>query len=287
MLSNFFKLDGTPVTHEESAAMPSMSPGDSVTNILFRGEKWGRPRMAIKEVTFSNVSISNMELFQITFTGCIFENCIFKGSRFREVEFHKCKFVNCNMWKAKFEQCYLDPSTISLDSRYRIDASNVGVTMYQALLSNYANERQDAFYAAADIGFRRWKRYQLSYEIRKKNVDFFPGHWRRLKSFAYDLVAGYGYKPWRLSVVTVIGFFAISVFNHYAIGDSLLINGQRPPSISLVDSVYYSFSILTVLGFSTVVPTSTFAKLLTVFEALAAIGWLAIFTSVLVKRLLR
>jgi Ion channel/Pentapeptide repeats (9 copies) len=287
MLNNFFKLDGTPVSHEEGTAMPNMSPDDEVTNILFRGEKWGKPRTAIKSVTFKNVSISNMELFQITFTNCTFEDCIFKGSFFHEVEFHKCKFVNCNMWKAKFEKCYLDPATIFLDSRYRVDASNVGVTMYQALLANYANERQDAFYAQADIEFRRWKRYQLSYEIRKKNVDVVPGHWRRFKNFIFDLLAGYGYKPFRFFIVTVIGFLAISAFNHCVIGNDLLINNERPPSASLINSIYYSFSVLTVLGFSTVVPDGTFAKLLTVFEALAAIGWLSIFTSILVKRLLR
>ncbi len=287
MLSNFFKLDGVPITHEEGELMPGMSPGDEVTNTLFRGAKWGKPRTSIKGVTFRNISISNMEFFQITFAECLFEDCIFKGSRFHEVEFHKCRFVNCNMWKANFEQCYLDPTTIYLDNRYHVDASNVGVTMYQALLSNYANERQDAFYAEADIQFRRWKRYQLSYEIRKKNVDFVPGQWGRFKSLTYDLLAGYGYKPFRLSLVTVIVFLTISVINYIVIGGDLLINGQRPPSASLVDSIFYSFSVLTVLGFSTIVPDGPLAKLLTVFEALAAIGWLSIFTSVLVKRVLR
>jgi uncharacterized protein YjbI with pentapeptide repeats len=122
MLGNFFKLDGTPAIHEAGAAMPSMSPGDAVTNTQFRGVRWGAPRMAIKGVTFKNVSISSMQLSQVTFTNCHFEDCVFKGSQFKEVEFHKCKFINCNMWKAKFEQCYLDPATIFLDSRYRVDA---------------------------------------------------------------------------------------------------------------------------------------------------------------------
>ncbi len=65
MLSNFFRLDGTPTTHDEGNAMPSMSPGDEVTNMLFRGTKWGRPRMAIKGVTFRNVSIANMGVYPL------------------------------------------------------------------------------------------------------------------------------------------------------------------------------------------------------------------------------
>lgn len=267
--------------------MPPMSPGDEVSNVLFRGKSWYEPRKQIKGVIFRNCSISNMELYQITFTQCTFEDCIFIASRFREVEFHKCNFTNCNMWKAKFEQCYLDPRTIRLDRRYRVDAANVGVSVYQALLSNYADERQDAFYADADIEFRRWKRYQLYWDIRKKHVDRLPGEWGRFKSLIYDFLAGYGYKPVRLSIVTIIGFLAISVLNHFVIGGDLLVNGERPADTSLVDSIYYSFSVLTVLGFSSVVPDGAFAKLLTVFEALAAIGWLSIFTSVLVKRFLR
>ena len=267
--------------------MPAMSPGDEVSNILFRGSVWYQARQKIKGVTFKNVSIQNMELFQLTFTECTFEDCLFNGSHFREVEFHKCKFINSSMWKAKFEQCYLDPRTIHLDRRYQIEAANVGVTMYQALLSNYANERQDAFYADADIQFRRWKRHQLDWDIRKKHVDAIPGRWTRFKSLTYDILAGYGYKPGRLFGFTIAFFLAISVFNHFAIGSNLAVNGEPPANPTLVDSIFYSFSVLTVLGFSTVVPASAFAKLLTVFEALAAIGWLAIFTSVLVKRFLR
>lgn len=69
--------------------MPSMSPGDEVTNILFRGEQWYQPRKKIKKVTFRNVSIQNMVLFQPSFTECKFVDCLFNGTRFLEVEFHK------------------------------------------------------------------------------------------------------------------------------------------------------------------------------------------------------
>lgn len=253
----------------------------------FRGSVWHQSRQKIKGVTFRNVSIQNMDLFQLTFTECTFEDCLFNGSRLREVEFHKCRFNNTSMWKAKFEQCYLDPRTIHLDRRYQVEAANIGVTMYQALLSNYANERQDAFYAIADIQFRRWKRYQLDWDIRNKHVDARPGGWAKCKSLTYDILAGYGYKPGRLFGFTIAFFLAISVFNHFVISGDLAVNGVRATNPTLVDSIFYSFSVLTVLGFSSVVPASSLAKLLTVFEALAAIGWLSIFTSVLVKRFLR
>lgn len=287
MLTDLFELDGSPTVHQQGTVMPSMSPDEVVSNTLFQGDRWHEPRKMIKKVTFRNVSMAKMEFLQLTFTECTFEDCLFSTCHFREVEFHRCVFVNCNFWKAKFDRCYLDPETISFDERYRVEAANVGLTMYQALLSNYSDERQDEFFAHADIEFRRWKRYQLKRDIRQKNVDRWSGEWRCLKSLVYDLVAGFGYRPGRVFLITIIGFLIISIFNHFVIGGNLLVNGQRPTVPTFVDSVFYSFSVLTVLGFSTVVPDGTWAKLLTVFEALAAIGWLSIFTSVLVKRFLR
>jgi hypothetical protein len=91
--------------------------------------------------------------------------------------------------------------------------------------------------------------------------------------------------------------------NYVLIGDTIQVVGATGPSVahsaaaavmqgqgahaSFVDSVFYTFSVLTVLGFSSVTPSSDGAKILTVLEALASIGWLGIFTAVLVKRFLR
>ena len=77
----------------------------------------------------------------------------------------------------------------------RAEAANVGVSAYQSLLPNYADERQDAFYAIADIQFRRWKRYQLVWEIKEKRVGRLQGEWGRLWSLFYECVAAYGYGP--------------------------------------------------------------------------------------------
>jgi hypothetical protein len=287
MLANLFKLDGNPAVHQQGDPMPSMSPGDSVLNTHFRGRRWYQARKAVKGVTFSNVSMSGLVLSKITFTDCTFEDCIFTGTQFIEVEFHNCFFVNCTLWKPRFQGCYLRPESIRFAKRYRVEAANVGVTLYHSLLANYAEERQGAFFQTADIEFRRWKRFQLAHDIRHNHISALSGNWQRFTSWIYDFLAGYGYKPVRFFVFTVVVFGLISLLNYYAIGDALLVNGSRVHDVSLVDSAFYSFSVLTILGFSTIVPDGAGAKLLTVFEALAAVGWLAIFTSVLVKRFLR
>jgi hypothetical protein len=264
-----------------------MSPGDTVSNFDFRNRLWLKRPRSIRSVTFNNVGMSKTTFQRLTFNDCHFEDCLFVASRFREVEFHNCTFTNCNFWKAKFEQCYLDPDTINFATRYRIEAANVGVTLYHSLLSNYANERQDAFFAKADIRFRQWKRYQLARDLREQHIGWWKGQWAHQTSLVYELAAGFGYKPARFFGLTLVLFLGISCLNHVLIGDAVSIAGQHQGQASLVDSIFYSFSVLTVLGFSSIVPDTPMAKLLTVFEALASIGWLSIFTSILVKRFLR
>ena len=286
VLTKLFELDGDPVICPPMV-MPSMSPGDTVRNIEFRNKKWLAKPRSIRGVTFTNVGMSKTLFERLTFSNCHFEDCLFIAAHFREVEFHNCTFVNCNFWKARFEQTYLDPETISFAKRFEIDAANVGVTLYHSLLSNYADERQDEFFAKADMNFRRWKRHQLNRDLREEHIGWWKGRWDWARSHIYEKSCGFGYKPFRFFILTIAIFLAFSLLNYLVIGDQFSINGAPASRTSFVDTVFYSFSILTILGFSSIVPHSDFAKLLTVFEALASIGWISIFTSILVKRFLR
>lgn len=139
----------------------------------------------------------------------------------------------------------------------------------------------------SDMRFRRWKRYQIWSDIRRKRVGRLKGSWNIASSIIYEVLAGFGYKPFRFFMATLALFFIVSIINYNIIGDAIQVNGAPTGHASVVDAIFYTFSVLTVLGFSSIVPASPEAKLLTVFEALAAIGWLGIFTSILVKRFLR
>ncbi len=267
--------------------MPPMSPGDVVTNFIFYPGRWRPPTGGIREVTFRGVAFSKAIFSRLSFTNCKFEDCLFVGSRFREVEFHGCTFLNCNFWKAQFKHVYLDPRSIKLEERFEVEAANAGVSLFQALLSNFSDERQDEFYMLADIQFRRWKRHQLSSDLRRKRISPSAARWRHFASVAYEALAGFGYRPVRFFIWTLSLFIIVSAINYFLIGDAVQVGSNPVSHASFVDTVFYTFSILTVLGFSTVVPVTCYAKILTVLEALAAIGWLGIFTAILVKRFLR
>lgn len=264
-----------------------MSPDQTVTNLVFLPGAWKPPAGTVRKVMFRNVAFSRSTLSRITFTDCAFEDCLFLGTKFTEVEFHGCTFLNCNFWKARFKQVYLDPGCITLEHRFKIEAANAGISLFQALLSNFADERQDKFFMATDMCFRRWKRYQLYHDLRRKHLRPCQVCWRWISSITYEGLAGFGYRPLRFFCATLLLFFAVSYLNYQVIGNAVQIGGVEGSHVSFVDAVFYTFSILTVLGFSTVVPVTVAAKLLTVLEALASIGWLGIFTAVLVKRFLR
>lgn len=302
MLSDLFRLDGTPaiLAAEE---MPPMSPGDKVVNVVFPPGNWAPPTGDIKKVIFRNVAFSKTKIARVTFTDCTFEDCLFIGAHLDEVEFHGCDLVNCNLWKIRLTRVYLRPERVRFARRFRVEAANVGISVFQAMLSNFSEDRQNRFFMQADIRFRRWTRYQTWHELREKKKTTREALWVWGASITNEGLTGFGYRPLRFFVWTIALFFAVSCLNHVLIGDTIQVAGAAGASAapgagiavsggthhhaSFIDSVFYSFSVLTVLGFSSVTPSSDVAKILTVLEALASIGWLGVFTAVLVKRFLR
>jgi hypothetical protein len=198
---------------------------------------------------------------------------------------------------------YLRPERVKFARRYRVEAANVGISIFQAMLSNFTEERQDLFFMLADIRFRRWTRYQIWHDRREQKKTSREAWWEWTCSITHEVLAGFGYRPLRFFIWTLALFLAVSYMNYLLISDTVQVAGTAalpvvigaeavatsgdPARASFVDLIFYSFSVLTVLGFSSVTPSSDGAKILTVIEALASIGWLSIFTAVMVKRFLR
>src|SRR5262249_33468254 len=144
---------------------------------------------------------------------CKFEDCLFIGASFEAVEFHRCKFINCNFYKSTFVNCYLDPSAISFDKRYRSSHSNIGVDLFQQLYEDAAKSRQTDFAMKADIEFRRWKRWQLPYDQQVEKIGPFERLAKSIFSLAYEWLTGFGYRPLRFMVATVALFTSMSLVN--------------------------------------------------------------------------
>jgi hypothetical protein len=223
----------------------------------------------------------------LTFTECEFIDCLFIGANFVETEFHRCKFVNCNFYKASLSECYIDPATVVFDSAYRKMAANIGVHIYQQLFANASNTLQASFAQKADFEFRRWKRWQLKYDLKIGKISQLDRARDWVASFVYEWIAGFGYRPWRYVCATVAFFTIMSFVNMRILPGKLTVNGVQSGEVTFADSVFYTYSIMTVLGFSSIVPATSLAKILAVVEALLGVGWLGVFTSVLVRRFIK
>lgn len=287
MLKDFFKLDTPFKKYQDSDLINHFYTSSDLQNVLFEPDSWPKTLQGNVERSFKNVSLSKTILSEVTFRNCKFEDCLFIGTEFYDVEFHNCQFINCNFYKAKIESCYFDPKCIRFDPKYRKHYANIGATLYQTLLENSARERQPFFEIEADIRFRKWKRSQLRYDLTKKKIgtpEFVMSYGR---NFLYEWICGFGYRPARFAFWTIVIFTIVATVNLWIFKDGLSSNGAAIGAPDFADSVYFTFSILTVLGFSSIVPTTSFAKIVTVFEALIGVGWMGIFTSILVKRFLK
>jgi Ion channel/Pentapeptide repeats (8 copies) len=287
MLFNFFRLDDPFDTFDEAELIQHFRTSNDLRNVLYEPAEWPKELRRCTSYNFKNVSLSKKLIENCTFRNCYFEDCLFIATVFNNVHFHNCRFTNCNFFKAEVSECYLDPKSIRFDKRYKKTAANIGVQFFQQLLENSSRTKQPFFEIDADIKFRQWKRAQLRYDYRTRKIGRAQLVIGYLRSGLYELFCGFGYRPLRFAVWTIILFLTVATINLGLFTGGLTVNGVAVRRPDFVDSVFFTFSVLTVLGFSSIVPVGSAAKLLTVLEALGGVGWMGLFTSLLVKRFLK
>ncbi len=287
MLRDFFRLNGPYVTLDEAALVSELRESKDIFAVLYKPDAWPDGLKKVSGVLFRNTSFSKTEIQRVTFSRCTFIDCLFIGTNFREVEFHGCIFNDCNMYKSTFNECYIDPTSFIFSGAVRNRTSNVSVHLYQQLYENASKTKQDTFARFADIAFRRSKRKQIAYDVSAGKMTRSQGRTSFFWSATYDTVAGFGYSPTRFIAFTLVMFCVISTLNMHIFAGAMTYANETLHTIDMWNAIYYSFSVLTVLGFSSIVPDLWYAKVVTVLEALFGVGWLGLFTSVLVKRIIR
>jgi Ion channel/Pentapeptide repeats (9 copies) len=288
MLANFFELNRVAQIKQiaDLAAMAAHfhNAGSLENAELMKGLHQRAPKRLFHSKLFRNVRFSHSRFEKITFTKCTFIDCLFIGAEFHDCEFHQCRFENCNTYKFKLDHVYLDPRSFKLDAAYRKSAANVGLDLYQTLFQNAQDASQTAHASYGDIARRRWRRYQLQRDQRE-------GHsvrWTIFANAVADWTSAYGYGPARFFLLSVVVFILLAtIAQSFWIQMGVKQNGSEVVVSSFVDTVYYCMLLITSLGFSDLVPTTLFGKALAVFYALFGISWMALFTAILIKRIIR
>jgi hypothetical protein len=231
----------------------------------------------------------------MTFTRCTFEDCLLVGTRFDECEFHDCRFTNCNTHKISLRDVYIDPRAFQFGKQYRRNFSNIGAHLFQQLFQNATQAHQTRFAAIADVERRRWFRKQILWQLKTPDSLKHSTWSKKTSTWAkiwtdvlFDWTAKYGYGPARFLISSgaffcLVGIVARNTWAQFGMtrdGSSIVVTDYS-------QALYYSMQLATTLGFSDLRPTTGLGWSFSIGCALLGIAWAGLFTSILVRRVIR
>lgn len=274
---------------DEEKLLEHFKSSNDIRDVFFTSDRF-RPKSPLNKLrnkSFHKVAFKSSVFEKVKFYDCLFEKCLLIGTEFLNCEFHDCVFRDCNTHKIKFEKTYIDPKSFTkLPNRKKY--ANIGVHLFHELYRNSHEMLQPDFKNTAEYEFRRWKRYETTSKWRLKKISNsrFAKQW--FPNFGFFLISGYGLKSLRLLVWSALLFAGIVFFNYrywdlFGFTSGTLDISQ--PRLSL--SVYYTTVTLSTLGYGDITPRSEFGVLMTSFQALLGLVWLALVASVLIKRIIR
>jgi hypothetical protein len=290
MLKDFFNLNDAEKLKEFKTADDFLGHFQNSTSLQHATIEPGLriSEKGFKDIAFENVRLSKVVFERVTFTRCEFRDCLFVGSEFIDCEFHSCRFVDCNTHKFTLRNVYLDPRSFSLNYAYRKSASNIGVYLFQELYKNAREGHLSHFAPFADIERRRWRRYQLWYEIGQRDKKRTQTARQIAADIIFDALAKYGYGPLRFFMLSLVAFVCVALVGKVLWGYMGIQHGDTViTEVSVIESLYYCMSLITSLGFFELIPTTLVGKAFAVFCTLFGVSWLAVFTAILVRRVLR
>lgn len=265
---------GVSETVSQRFSIENLPKGDviNLSQIDFPSTGLSPDQRRIYNKRFVNCIFSQRIIENLTFNGCSFDGCSFNGASIVEVEFHKCTFSECYFYKTKFSATYLDPRTIFFSDDWHWDRANVNTWLFQALYKNSKDMHQEDFAMYADIRFQFYRRYQYL-RAKKPNLTKFAGN------LIYDYLLGYGYGIKNTLLVTLAIIFIFAC----------LIDGRMgKEGANFWEALYFSVVSFTTVGYGEITPSHDLLPLfITGVFLLISVGWCAVVTAIIVKRIVK
>lgn len=256
-------------------------------------ERTNDPKQSrIQDTTFERVSFSKTRISGLTFRNCTFDQCQFIGAEIEDCEFHDCKFILTNTYKLSISRTYIDPMSFRKCLR-RQKHQNIGVHLYQMLLSNSRGTEQIEFERDAQFFFLRWKRFQDAYEIknwRKREGE--ARSWGRfilkcgeyLRRLAWEKLFGSGLRL-RYFVTTVVGAITAFTTLNYSWRVEFGLTFEDAPITSWVEALYFTIVSFTTTGYGEIVPTTHWGQVVASVQNLFGFCLLALLASMLFRKI--
>ena len=241
---------------------------------------------------FDRVSFSKTVISGISFRNCTFDHCLFIGSQIRDCEFHQCRFILTNTYKITISRTYLDPSSFSR-CLSRTKHQNIGVHLYQVLLSNSRNCEQIEFERDAHFLFLQWRRFQDAYEIAKwwKSRDPTPLSRPFLRHclkyslrWIWEKMFGCGLRIRYFSMTVILTILFLATMNYVFRIEFGLMSGTCLIS-SFWDALYFTTISVTTLGYGDITPTTTVGRIVATLQSVVGFCLFAMFASMLFRKM--
>ena len=229
--------------------------------------------LPVKNVVFDRCLFVRGVIEGCNFHHCIFHDCIFNGAVIKGCSFHDCEIVNSSFYKVSISDTYIDPRSFKFSFKWYRYWSNVNVDLFQGLYRNSKNMHQELFAMHADKSFIFYKRYVDFFGVRFKPFSY-------IRSVFYDVFLGSGYGILNAMFSTVL---LISCF-------SFIIDGAIKPvgDFGFLSSLYFAVVSFTTVGYGDSSPNpEALAMGVTMLFLLLSVVWGAIFSAIVVKRIVK
>ena len=292
----FWHLNGSSPIESQEDLHGLLQVSRHITNALYEPKDLCQAddpvKCRIRNTMFERVSFSKTHISGFTFRNCIFDCCLFIGAVIEDCEFHNYKFILTNTHKISIYRTYIDPTSFRrclIQGKHQ----NIGVHLYQNLLSNSRGTEQIEFERDVQFFFLRWKRFQDAYEIQNWEKRETTSRFSRkymLKCFGYlrrltwEKCFGSGLR-FRYFVATVAITISSFTMLNYLFREEFGLMLEREPVSSCVEALYYTIISFTTLGYGDIVPTTAIGQIMASAQSLIGFCLLALLASMLFRRI--
>ena len=292
----FWHLNGSTPIESQEDLHEHLLVSRHITNALYKPSilcKTDDPRQCrIRDTIFERVSFTKTHISGFAFRNCTFDRCLFIGTIIEDCEFHNCNFILTNTHKISIIRTYIDPASFRrclVQGKHQ----NIGVHLYQILLSNSRGAEQIEFERDAQFLFLRWKRFQDAYEIINWSIrESTPrvsrkfmlkclGYVRRL---AWEKLFGSGLRLRYFVATVAITIASFSILN-FLLREEFGLMLEGAPVSSCVEALYYTIISFTTLGYGDIVPTTSIGQFVASVQSLTGFCLLAVLASMLFRRI--
>lgn len=292
----FWRLKDSKTVKSSDKLHQLLQRSQHISNVLYEPDELCRTddvrQSRVRDKTFERVSFSKTHISGFSFRNCTFDRCLFIGTTIADCEFHNCRFILTNTHKISISGTYIDPASFS-ECLSQDEHQNIGVHLYQTLLSNSRGTEQIEFERDAHFLFLRWKRFQDAYEIKNwSTVDstnrvpkaLLLKRISYLRRLFWEQLCGSGLRL-RYFIRTVTGTIALCTVVNYACREEFgLMQGSIPIS-SCLEALYYTIISFTTLGYGDIVPTTSIGQMFASLQSFIGFCLLALLASMLFRRM--